>query len=73
MTEVLATARSPSLAYVSVLLGGPRSELGVTGPFEQARRVDAVLAVPSTSAVMLHLEQPAILTRHVRSTGKGSD
>lgn len=59
----------PLRSYVSVLLGGPRSELGVTGPYEQARRVAAVLVVPSTSAVMLRLDRPAILTRHVRSTG----
>lgn len=55
---------------MTVLLGGPRSELGVTGPYEQARRVDAIVRVPSSSAVMLRLERPAILTKHVRSTGE---
>ncbi|XP_034249333.1 uncharacterized protein LOC117650158 isoform X2 [Thrips palmi] len=71
---VLASASAlgsldPSRSYVTVLLGGPRSELGVTGPYEQARRVDAIVRVPSTSAVLLRLERPAVLTKHVRSTG----
>ncbi|XP_052132754.1 serine protease nudel-like [Frankliniella occidentalis] len=71
---VMASAESlvgvdPSREYLTVLLGGPRSELGVTGPYEQARRVDALVPIPSSSAVMLHLDRPAVLTRHVRPTG----
>ncbi|XP_066994121.2 serine protease nudel [Anabrus simplex] len=50
-------------SYVVALLGQPRPQLGIVGPYQQINRVDDISFVED--ALLLHLEKPVILTRHV--------
>ncbi|XP_069675229.1 serine protease nudel-like [Periplaneta americana] len=55
--------------YVSVLLGVPRRELGIEGPYELVRRVDFMKTVASSDALLLHmdssLDADVDISRHI--------
>lgn len=54
--------------YLSIVAGGAKSYLKITGPYEQVVRVDCYHFIPDARVVMLHLEMPLTFTRHVLPT-----
>lgn len=43
-------------SYVAVLLGVPRIDLKTKSPYELVRRVDYMMRVPYTDALLLHVD-----------------
>ncbi|XP_058457030.1 serine protease nudel [Malaya genurostris] len=54
--------------YLSIVAGGAKSYLKITGPYEQVVRVDCYHFIPEARVVMLHLERKLSFTRHVLPT-----
>ncbi|XP_062549399.1 serine protease nudel [Armigeres subalbatus] len=54
--------------YLSVVTGGAKSYLKISGPYEQIVRVDCYHFLPEARVVMLHLEKNLTYTRHVLPT-----
>ncbi|XP_065075902.1 serine protease nudel [Ochlerotatus camptorhynchus] len=54
--------------FISVVAGGAKSYLKISGPYEQVVRVDCYHFLPDARVVMLHLEKNLTFTRHVLPT-----
>ncbi|EJY57924.1 AAEL016971-PA [Aedes aegypti] len=54
--------------YLSVVAGGAKSYLKISGPYEQVVRVDCYHFLPEARVVMLHLAKNLTFTRHVLPT-----
>ncbi|KXJ81311.1 hypothetical protein RP20_CCG020571 [Aedes albopictus] len=54
--------------YLSVVAGGAKSYLKISGPYDQVVRVDCYHFLPEPRVVMLHLAKNLTFTRHVLPT-----
>ncbi|XP_058836544.1 serine protease nudel [Topomyia yanbarensis] len=54
--------------HLSIVAGGAKAYLKITGPYEQVVRVDCYHFIPDARVVMLHLEKKLSFTRHVLPT-----